>query len=402
MQRFHCRFPTKPLFVADMSTIRKTAYVMAGVPAVHASIFHRIRFSVLDQVALIEMAEDSRRILILRDIEMDRATQKARVNDVHCPADFTPADGLSGDRETATAQAAAECLRQSGVEVAIGDRSLPLVYVEMIRRAGIEVEYAAELGVTDRRQKDEEEIGRLQESQEVTEQAIELACQMIARASADATGRLLHNGEALTSERVRFAVDQFLMAKEYTNPSSIIAGGPAAADCHNFGSGELMTGVPVIVDVFPTSRQTRYCGDCTRTVVHGDIPDAVVRMHAAVQRAKQSAIAATRPGVTGEAVHEATLASLSADGYASGLPGENEEDSYCAMTHGTGHGIGLDVHEPPLLDFNGPELLTGDVLTIEPGLYCKAIGAVRLEDMVVVRESGCQNLNRLPEGLDWS
>ncbi len=399
---FDCGSIAKPLFVAGMSIERKTAFVMAGVPAVHASIFHRIRFSVLDQVALIEMAEDSRRVLILRDIEMERAAQHARVTDVHCPADFTPADGLSGDRETATAQATAECLRRSGVEVAVGDRSLPLVYVEMIRRAGIEVEYAADLGVTDRRQKNEEEIARLRESQGVTEQAIELACQMIGRASADATGRLLHEGETLTSERVRFAVDQFLMGREYTNPSSIIAGGPAAADCHHFGSGELRTGMPVIVDIFPTSRRSRYCGDCTRTVVHGDIPDAVIQMHAAVQRAKQSAIAATRSGVSGEAVHQAALASLAADGYASGLPGENEADSYCAMTHGTGHGIGLEVHEPPLLDYKGPELLTGDVLTIEPGLYCQAIGAVRLEDMVVVRESACENLNRLPEGLDWS
>ena len=84
-----------------------------------------------------------------------------------------------------------------------------------------------------------------------------------------------------------------------------------------------------------------------------------------------------------------------------GLPSSEELDTYCAMTHGTGHGIGLDVHEPPLLDFRGPELLVGDALTIEPGLYCKAIGAVRLEDMVIVRESDCENLNTLPEGLVW-
>ena len=71
------------------------------------------------------------------------------------------------------------------------------------------------------------------------------------------------------------------------------------------------------------------------------------------------------------------------------------------MTHGTGHGIGLDVHEPPLLDKGGPELVVGDAVTIEPGLYCKAIGGVRVEDMVVVTRDGCVSLNRLPEGLDW-
>ena len=72
------------------------------------------------------------------------------------------------------------------------------------------------------------------------------------------------------------------------------------------------------------------------------------------------------------------------------------------MVHGTGHGIGLDVHEPPLLDFKGPELVVGDALTIEPGVYSKAIGGIRIEDMVVVTETGCENLNQLPQGLDWN
>ena len=71
------------------------------------------------------------------------------------------------------------------------------------------------------------------------------------------------------------------------------------------------------------------------------------------------------------------------------------------MVHGTGHGIGLEVHEPPLLDFGGPELLVGDALTIEPGLYSRAIGGIRVEDMVIVQADGCENLNALPVGLDW-
>jgi Xaa-Pro aminopeptidase len=71
------------------------------------------------------------------------------------------------------------------------------------------------------------------------------------------------------------------------------------------------------------------------------------------------------------------------------------------MPHGTGHGIGLEVHEPPLLDFKGPKLLAGDVITIEPGLYCHLWGGVRSEDMVAVMDHGCESLNTLPDTLNW-
>ena len=198
----------------------------------NASIFRRIRFSVGDPVALIEFEGNARSVLILRDIEMERAKRQARVSSVHCPADFTPSEGLSGDRETATAQAAAECLRRSGIERVNGDRSLPLIYVEMIRQAGIEVGYDPDLGILDRRQKDEEEIAWLREAQGITEKAIEKACRMIAISDADSDGTLVFEGKVLTSERVRFAIDQFLLEEGYANPTSIIAGDsePVAAE----------------------------------------------------------------------------------------------------------------------------------------------------------------------------
>ncbi|MCZ6671688.1 MAG: M24 family metallopeptidase [Verrucomicrobia bacterium] len=157
----------------------------------------------------------------------------------------------------------------------------------MIRRAGIEVEYDPDLGVFDRRQKNEEEISWLQESQQVTEEAVELVCRMIANSSPNANGVLMQGGRSLTSENLRLLVDQFFLEKGFIHRPAIIAGGPPAADCHNLGWGELKTGSPIIVDIFPTNRETHYCGDCTRTVVHGDVPDEVVRMHAAVAAAKK-------------------------------------------------------------------------------------------------------------------
>ncbi|MFN5950013.1 MAG: M24 family metallopeptidase, partial [Pirellulaceae bacterium] len=88
-------------------------------------------------------------------------------------------------------------------------------------------------------------------------------------------------------------------------------------------------------------------------------------------------------------------------GYRSGFPPAGSAEEVATITHGTGHGIGLDVHEPPLLDLGGPTLLVGECITVEPGLYAKAYGGVRVEDIVVVTEDGCRNLNRLPEGLHW-
>ena len=386
-----------------MSSTSPTATVLAGIPASNKSLYHLIRFAVGDPAAIIDLEQDGRttRTLILRDIEMERARAQARTDDVACPADFAPEGGLSGDRETATAQSVAEFLRRAGVRRARADRSLPFIYAHFIGAAGIELDCDIEYGVLERRGKDSEEVEHLREAQRVTEESMVMACHLIARATAAKDGGLEHDGSPLTAERVRSAIDVFLLERGYSNPGSIVACGPQAADCHNEGSGQIVTGQPVIVDIFPRNRATLYNGDCTRTVVHGDVSDEVATMHAAVANAKAKAIAATRAGVTGEDVHAVTSAAIRDAGFPMGLPGDDDPLTYCAMTHGTGHGIGLDVHEPPLLDRGGPTLVVGDALTIEPGLYSRAIGGIRLEDMVIVTQDGCVNLNELPEGLDW-
>ncbi len=379
----------------------KSAVVMAGISAVNNAYFRQIRFSVGDPSSLIRF-DHGEKLLIVRDIEMGRARKHALVDRVACPADYSPSDGLSGDRETATAQAVAECLVQSQVEHVTADRTMPLIYADEIRRRGLEVTCDLDLGVVDRRQKDEQEIGWLAAAQQVTEQAVELACRMIAGASANSAGELMVDGSVLTSERVRTAIDVFLLEQGYAGTTWIVAGGIDGADCHHVGSGTLRTNQPVIVDIFPQNRQTRYHGDCTRTVVHGDVPDRVQDMFDTVVAAKQAAVDATRAGVTGEQVHQATIRVITERGYQMGLPPKGAANDFCSMAHGTGHGIGLDVHEPILLDFGGPPLLEGEVVTIEPGLYHLQLGGIRVEDMVVVTSDGTHNFNKLPETLDWT
>ncbi|HBS28009.1 MAG TPA: hypothetical protein DEB06_00830 [Phycisphaerales bacterium] len=379
------------------------ATILAGVPAHNLSFYRAVRFRVGDPAALISIP-GAGSIFILRDIEIDRARRSARAGAFASPKDFAPPGGLSGDRETATAQAAAECLRRRGVTRVIADRTLPLIFAHYIRHAGIDVVCDPDIGVLERRAKDEQEVAHLRIAQRATEEAIEMVCRTIARAEARGDGSLHSDGAPLTSERLRQEADIWLLRRGYTNPPAIIACGPQGADCHDRGSGPLYTEQPVIVDIFPQSRETLYCGDCTRTVVHGkpgNIPAQLRDMHSAVVEAKRAAIGVTRAGATGEQVHGATTGVITARGFRVGLPGPTDPPSYCAMVHGTGHGVGLEVHEPPLLDKGGPPLVAGDCLTIEPGLYSHAIGGVRVEDMVIVRESGCENLNALPEGLTW-
>jgi len=378
-----------------------TALVMAGNPQTNKSLYRAIRFLVHDAAIAIDLPDGSR-TLILREIEMERAKLHARADHVFGYSDFTPEGGLSGDRDTAAAQSTAECLRQHGIKDVIADRTLPFLYVDAMQTVGIRVTLDPEMGVADRRIKDNEEITHLQKAQKITEEIMKIACKAVANADADEQGALFIDGTPLTSERVRTMIDTYLLDRNFVNPTSIVAGGGDGGDCHHLGSGALCTGQPVIIDIFPLDRASMYNGDCTRTVVHGTIPEEVAKMHEAVVAAKAAAISVMRAGVTGEEVHLETVRVLQEHGYQEGLPDRQDPPTYCSMTHGTGHGIGLDVHEPPLLDRNGPLLLAGDVITVEPGLYSHAVGGVRVEDMVLVTEDGCENFNILPEGLHWN
>ncbi|XZE20228.1 M24 family metallopeptidase [Pirellulaceae bacterium SH449] len=377
--------------------------MMAGVPALNAGLYRTAGFLVGDPVVWIELGNSKDDChLILRDIELERARKFSRAGHCWCPNDFSPTSGLSGDRETATAQSAAEFFIRKNIAKVTVDRSIPMIYSHALIERGIQVECDTEWGLIERRKKSDEELEKIAFAQKQTEVVMERACRFIATATPNASGVLHAEGSILTAERLQSLIDVWLLELGFSSPGSIVACGPIGADCHDHGHGPLMTGQPVIVDIFPRDKKTLYNGDCTRTVVHGDIPPKVAEMHAAVARAKAAACKVIRAGVSGEAIHQATIASITGDGFNMGLPPADADDNFVSMTHGTGHGLGLEVHEPPLLAIGGPELVVGDVVTVEPGLYCKAIGGVRLEDMVVVTEHGHTNFNKLYEGLDWS
>jgi Xaa-Pro aminopeptidase len=377
------------------------ATVLAGIPQTNLSLYHKIRFSVGDPTVFIQLPS-AKRILILRDIEIARAKQTAHADEFFCNTDFAPPNGLSGDRETATAQALVECLKLNNITSVTSDRTLPLIYAHMIEQAGITLTCDLDLGVMERRSKDESELVHLRNAQSITEEIMRYACELIFNTTADKSGQLIHEGSPLTSEHMISLIDIAFLKHGATTPhGSIVAGGPIGSDCHHRGTGILHTQQPIIIDIFPHIRSTGYNGDCTRTICHGDIPDQLAKMHKAVFEAKAAAQDATKSGATGEDVHNAAISVIMNSGYSIGVAHDSDPDTHTTMAHGTGHGIGLDVHEPPLLDINGPELVVGDVITIEPGLYCKAIGGLRIEDMVAVTETGYENFNTLPTDLHW-
>ena len=377
-----------------------TTKLWAGAPLHNPWLFHRAPVFTGDPAVFIENADGST-TMILRDIEIPRARQANAAQEICKYEEFAPDGGLSADRETGAGQSAAEYLVRRGVGSVVVDRSFPELYAHCIRERGIEVACDPELGVVERRMKNDREVEALRVAQKKTEQAVEFACRMIARAEVSRDGVLMHDGEPLTSERVQAEINVFLLKNGMGTSTSIAAGGDDAADCHHRGSGPLRTGQTVIVDVFPMDPASRYYGDCTRTVVHGDIPDDVAKAHAAVVAAKDAAIGVTRAGVTGADIHRATVETLEKHGYSATPPSDGSLATVPTMMHGTGHGVGLDVHEPPLLVAGGPEIVVGDCLTIEPGLYAMGFGGIRVEDMVIARDGGSENLNSIPCGLDW-
>lgn len=372
--------------------------LLAGIPAENPTLYRAVGLAAGDPAAWLSL--DGRNRLIIRDIEAGRARDVGRDHEVFSPADFAPEQGLDADRATATAQAVAELLRREGVRQITADRSLPFIFAWHVMQAGVELRYDADLGVLDRRVKTAEEIRWLEKAQNVTEQGIRFLCERIARCDTDDEGQLVFEGEILTSEAARAMAAAFFLEHGYAlNHGAIVATAPHAADCHHAGTGPLRSGVPIIVDLYPQDQSTRYCGDCTRCVVHGRPSEQVVAMHRAVVEAKAAGIDKLRPGNTGDQVHQAVIAVQQRHGFELSRGTLSDGPT---IQHGTGHGIGLEVHEPILLDDGGGEILEGEVFTVEPGLYGRQTGGVRVEDMIVVTADGPRNLNRLPEGLDWS
>src|SRR5712692_1179955 len=331
-------------------------------------------------------------LLVTSPLEIDRARAQARAKRI--------VEDREAYRHKAWASAGAALLREKGITRARVSPNLRAAHLEDLRAHGLDVEVDRELFVAERRRKSAEEAAAIQEAQSAAESAVVEVVRALARAQIK-DGILWSNGGPLTSERLYAAAQFHLGEKGFTCPDMIVAGSPESALPHHRGEGPIKANAPVIIDVFPTNRRTHYNGDLTRTVVVGDISDDVRRMHAAVVQALDAGIESIAAGVAGQDPHFSVCQLLVDRGFGTTTTGYEGPDGVARMNHGTGHGVGLDVHEEPSLrETNGNPLAEGDVVTIEPGLYLMGLGGVRVEDTGMVTKQGFQNFTRLTCSLD--
>lgn len=359
----------------------------------NANLFYKTRFLAGD--AFIYLEAEDRSTLITSAMERGRAQKESVVSDVRSFDDYGFQELLKqlNDRGRALIGVLQRVVEAAEVDRVSVDGSFPALYADSLRAGGIAVQVESALLIAQRRQKTHEEIEAIRAALRAAERAAGHAIELIAR-SEEHRGILHVEGIPLTSERLRAEIEIALIRYQMdASRGMVVAGGPGAADPHWEGMGPLSAGEPIVLDVFPRGKSTRYFADIKRTVVKGEPGDPLRAMYEAVSRAHEAALARIRAGANGRDVHTAVQEVFQQAGYAGEGPGAR-------FIHGTGHGVGLDIHEAPSLGTVDVELREHDVVTVEPGLYDPAVGAIRIEDLVVVTGDGYENLTTFPKRFE--
>jgi Xaa-Pro aminopeptidase len=338
-----------------------------------------------------------RTALLVSSLEYGRAQKESRADRVVRLADYDYRELAAEHGATgAAARVVASLCDEEGVDSLAVPERFPLGPADALRDRGVRVEVETRDVVTEiRATKTDEEIERVREAQKVNEAAVRAAEDLLVAAD-ESDGTLVLDGEPLTAERVKEEIEITLLRRGCALDETIVACGADAADPHNRGSGPLSADEPIIVDVFPRSKSTKYHADMTRTFVKGEPTETVREWFEVTDEARRAALDAVEPGATGEDVHAAVCDVYEAAGHPTLRDDPTTETGFI---HSTGHGVGLDVHELPRVSADGGELKPGHVITIEPGLYDPDVGGVRIEDIVVVTEDGYENLTAYPVEL---
>lgn len=365
-------------------------------------IYHLTRFLAPD--AFITLEHDGEIVMLMNSLEQGRAEKESRATRVRNVDELGQRDlsaqGVFGD--DAAAKIIERALRERGLTKTLVPRYFPIAIADRLRAQGIDLEVASDLDAR-RRTKRPDELEALETTQRATEEAWAEGVAAIRRADIGTDRTLRLDGDVFTAERLRAIVEGALLARGCLAESTIVAPGKQAADPHMIGTGPLQAGQAIVMDIFPQDKRTRYFADMTRTVSRGEPSPEIRKMYEVVMRAQDAGIAALRPGITGREVHELVEDIIFEAGYDTLRPGQKrraDDPVVRGLIHGTGHGVGLEIHEAPSVGRAGTApLQPGDVVTVEPGLYDPDIGGVRLEDMLVITEDGSRNLTRAPRQL---
>jgi Xaa-Pro aminopeptidase len=303
------------------------------------------------------------------------------------------------DRDDAVAEVALRTCREIGVEHAAVPRDFPLYVADRLRAGGVELAVDGKLFADRRRSKGDVEVAGIRRASRAAEAGMALAANMIWRSEPDRDGALLLDGEPLTAERIHDALRAEFDRLGCHTEELIVAPGPQGATCHDHGSGPIHTGVPVICDLWPQDRESGCWSDMTRTFVHGELRADVARWAALCLEAHERVLEILAPGVTGQRLWEAACDVMEAAGELTQRAPGGRETLRDGFFHSLGHGVGLEVHEAPLLGRGGEPLVPGDVVTVEPGVYREGDAGVRLEDLFLVTETGWERLTEHPMDL---
>ena len=363
-----------------------------------SDLLWRTGFNMCDPFFLCEV-EDGDPVILVSDLEYERAKKESRDCRVERLQSFI--DRIEGRKEKPSLSAVlAEFLRDNSVDKVVIPHSFPALLYKLLSEGGFHVEV---LGLEkplypEREVKTEWEIECISSVQRVVEEAVYEVVELLRKAAISSDGTLRDSrNRRITAESIRSSMDARFMQRNCFAMSTIIACGDQAVDPHSIGEGPIYAHLPIVMDIYPRSKQNWYWSDMSRTFFKGEPAKEAEVMYQTVLDAQCMAIGMIHAGVDGVTIYRAVEEFFEARGYLTGIQGETQ--TMQGFTHSVGHGVGLDIHENPRITRTSYILPEGSLVTVEPGLYYLGIGGVRIEDLVVVTKDGCRNLTTFPKEL---
>jgi len=367
--------------------MKRPAILLYGASEADADVYYATGMFVPDPFLYLDTG--ARSLVVMSDLEIGRAREEADVDEVVSLSELNRELKNRGISAPGAADHAAFLLRRHRVRRVEVPDTFPFGLAERLRKRGIRVEARPAPFFRKRVVKRPDEIRAMERCQRANEEALAEAVRVL-RKSRPNGKYLRHRGEVLTAEALRRVIHRTLLEFNCQGKSTIVSSGDQGCDPHNRGSGPLLAHASIILDIFPRSLETNYCSDMTRTVCRGRPSRELERLYDTVREGQELGCRRIRAGARGVDVHRPICALFEERGYKT----EPRKGKMVGFFHGTGHGIGLDVHEPPRVGWNEDRLPAGAVVTCEPGLYYFGVGGVRIEDMLLVGRRRSRNLTR--------